>query len=132
MSGRKKPEDHYRGGLPFAGLVKKARQLRRRQTPAEGILWHILRDRQFLGLKFRRQHQFSLYIPDFYCHQARLVIELDGGVHEDPESQQRDRWRNEALDAFGLTVVRLPNELIFDDPAEALRRIQAAAQAERE
>ncbi len=121
---------HYRGNLWYAGLVEQARALRQRQTPAEEILWLILRDRQFLGLKFRRQHQFSLYIADFYCHAARLVVELDGGVHDAPEAAKKDRWRDEDMQAFGLTVVRLRNELILDHPQQALERIQAAVPAD--
>jgi type I restriction enzyme R subunit len=60
-----KGEGQYRGGLTFAGLVDRARELRQKQTPAEEIAWELLRDRRFLGLKFRRQHQIGNYIADF-------------------------------------------------------------------
>ena len=60
-------------------LLERARALRREATDAERLLWSLLRDRQFLGLKFRRQHPLGGYIVDFYCHEARLGIELDGG-----------------------------------------------------
>jgi type I restriction-modification system DNA methylase subunit len=58
---------HYRGGYDFSGLVERARELRKKQTPAEQVLWELLRDRQLLGFKFRRQHQVGDYILDFYC-----------------------------------------------------------------
>ena len=69
----------YRGGYQFAGLVELARELRKRQTSAEALLWQLLRDRRLLGYKFRRQHQFGDYVTDFYCREAGLAIELDGG-----------------------------------------------------
>ncbi len=104
-----------------------ARQLRQRQTPAEEILWQLLRNRQFLGLKFRRQHQIGLFITDFYCHEAKLVIELDGGVHQEPEAGKKDRWRDEDLESLGLKVLRMRNERLLNDPEETLDLIRAAA-----
>jgi len=89
-------------------------------------LWRLLRKRQFLGLKFRRQHQFGTYIADFYCHEAKLVVELDGGVHEHPEARKKDGWRDENLEALGLEVVRIPNRLLEDHPDQALRKIEAS------
>ena len=61
----KKPR-HYRGGYQVAGLAERARKLRVDQTPAELVLWNLLRSRKLLGFKFRRQHQFGDYIADFY------------------------------------------------------------------
>jgi len=75
----------YRGGYRFAGLADFARELREKQTPAEALLWQLLRNRRLLGFKFRRQHQFGDYIADFYCHEARLIIECDGSVHNPHE-----------------------------------------------
>jgi len=72
----------YRGGYQFAGLVNLARELREKHTPSEALLWQLLRNRRLFGFKFRRQHQFGDYIADFYCHEARLVIECDGSVHD--------------------------------------------------
>ena len=84
-------EGHYRGGFDFAGLKKRARELRAKQTEAEGFLWELVRDRQLGDAKFRRNHQFGDYICDFYCHEAMLVIECDGEVHNTPERQALDR-----------------------------------------
>lgn len=68
---------HYRGGYQVAGLAELARELRAKETDAEALLWQLLRRRQLLGFKFRRQHQFGDYLADFYCHEACLVIECD-------------------------------------------------------
>ncbi|BCX49783.1 hsd R type ideoxyribonuclease, type irestrication, R subunit [Haloferula helveola] len=85
---------HYRGGLEFAGMVERARELRENQTPAEEMLWELLRDRKLGGAKFRRQHQFGDYICDFYCHDAALVVECDGEVHDTPEAKAHDKKRD--------------------------------------
>ena len=63
-------EGHYRGGPEFFGLLERAREMRMKATPAEAFAWELFRDRQFLGLKFRRQHQIGNYIVDFYCHES--------------------------------------------------------------
>jgi type I restriction enzyme R subunit len=71
----------YRGNLQFTGLLKEARELRKNQTSAEEVLWQLLRNRKLDNLKFRRQHQIGHYIVDFYCHERKLIVELDGAVH---------------------------------------------------
>lgn len=115
---------NYRGGYNFSGLVERARALRRQQTSAEGLFWELVRDRRFLGLKFRRQHQIGNYIADFYCHQHRLVIEFDGGVHV--SKRQKDHKRDAWMKAQGLQVLRFPNEQLLDDPASVLEAIARA------
>ena len=112
--------------LPLADLVRLARELRQRQTPAEEILWELLRGRKILGLKFRRQQQLGPFIADFYCHETRLVIELDGGVHEAREQADRDENRDIYLRENRLQVLRLANELILEDPESALWSIARA------
>jgi type I restriction enzyme R subunit len=85
---------HYRAGYQAAGLLEQARQLRAKQTRAEELLWQLLRNRQLLGFKFRRQHQFGDYVADFYCREAQLVIECDGSVHDPNEQWQHDQARD--------------------------------------
>jgi very-short-patch-repair endonuclease/restriction endonuclease S subunit len=108
----------YRGGYDFTGLVETARELRRRQTPAEDLFWELVRDRRFMGLKFRRQHQLGDYIVDFYCHEHRLVIESDGGVHAGRarKDHKRDAW----MQAQGFNVLRFSNEQLLNDPQSVL------------
>ena len=97
---------------------------RQRQTPAEEILWELLRDRRFLDLKFRRQHQIGDYIADFYCHEHKLAIELDGGIHRTKEA--KDGKRDAYMQSLGLTVLRFPNSDVLDAPDHVLSDIGEA------
>jgi type I site-specific restriction-modification system R (restriction) subunit/very-short-patch-repair endonuclease len=114
---------HYRGGLQYAGLVELAREMRKNQTAAEEMFWQLVKNRQFLGLKFRRQHQIGLYIVDFYCHSERLIIELDGGVHHSPDQRKKDAERDDNLTSLGNTVLRFENEELLTDPQNVLDQI---------
>jgi type I site-specific restriction-modification system R (restriction) subunit len=116
----------YRGGLQYSGLVERARELRKSQTPAEDIAWELLRDRRFAGLKFRRQHQVGHYIADFFCAEDQLDIELDGEVHKSPEVEKKDATRDKMLRSLGFKVLRFQNQLVLDQPDEFLRQIAAA------
>lgn len=89
-------------------LRPRARELRHEQTPAEQKLWQALRNRAAGGLKFRRQAPFGSYIVDFYCAEAKLVVEVDGDVHESQVEYdaERTRW----LESMGLKVLRVRNE----------------------
>jgi very-short-patch-repair endonuclease len=113
----------YRGGYRFAGLADLARELRERQTPAEALLWQLLRNRRLLGFKFRRQHQFGDYIADFYCNEARLIIECDGSVHNPNEQWHHDQNRDAYMITQGLRVMRFTNEQILDDIENVLAEI---------
>jgi len=89
-------------------LRPRARELRHEQTPSEARLWQALRNRAAAGLKFRRQVPFGSYIVDFYCAEAKLVVEVDGDVHESQVEYdgERTRW----LESIGLKVMRVRNE----------------------
>ena len=89
--------------------VSLARTLRRNDTWAEQLLWRWLRDRRFSAYKFRRQHAFGPYILDFFCVEAFLDLELDGGQHGHPEQQAEDRERDAWLEARGVQVLRFWN-----------------------
>ena len=102
-------------------LLIRARELRQQQTPAEEILWLCLRGRRLCGAKFRRQHNIGRFIVDFYCHEARLAIEVDGGVHD--TQKERDAERDAWLAASGLTVLRFENEAVSDRLEGVLREI---------
>nr|WP_255556731.1 endonuclease domain-containing protein [Methylococcus sp. Mc7] len=113
----------YRGGFDFSGLVQTARELRKKQTPAEAVMWELLRNRQFIGLKFRRQHQIGEYVADFYCDEHKLVIELDGDVHSTSAQATKDKTRDAYMTSLGLTVVRIRNAEFLADPKAVLERI---------
>jgi type I site-specific restriction-modification system R (restriction) subunit/very-short-patch-repair endonuclease len=115
---------HYRGGMDFSGLIHKARELRRNQTKVEEVFWQLVRNKQFLGLKFRRQHQFGHYVVDFYCHAERLVIEFDGEVHDRPEQKKKDEKRDKYLQSIGNKVLRFKNNDLFDSPESVLEEIR--------
>jgi type I restriction enzyme R subunit len=115
--------EQYRGGYVFSGLVKRARELRKNETQAEDLLWQLLRNRQFLGLKFRRQHQIGDFIVDFYCAEHRLIIEADGSIHNTKEKQKHDEQRDKILEGQGFTVLHISNEIILNDPESALEHI---------
>lgn len=97
------------------------RHLRKVQTEHERLLWFLLRGRRFAGFKFRRQHRLGEAIVDFVCLESRVVIELDGGQHnEDPT---RDAKRDAGLAALGFVVLRFWNPQLMDQREEVLDRI---------
>ncbi|WP_262151974.1 endonuclease domain-containing protein [Chryseobacterium foetidum] len=93
----------------------KAKSLRINETQTEKILWEKLRNNQFRGFKFRRQHPINLFIADFYCHQLKLIIEIDGQYHNFQEQIKKDRERTEILESNGLQVIRFSNNEIMED-----------------
>jgi very-short-patch-repair endonuclease len=96
-------------------ILKRCRELRASQTPAEARLWTCLRNRQLFEAKFRRQYSIGKFILDFYCHEAKLAIELDGGGHTEPEQAEYDKRRNEILEAEGIRVLRFWNTDVLDN-----------------
>ncbi|MEM7794401.1 MAG: DUF559 domain-containing protein [Cyanobacteria bacterium P01_C01_bin.118] len=94
-------------------LLQFARDLRQRQTPAESIIWECLRNRRLNGFKFRRQHNIGRFIADFYCHEARLVVEIDGPIHE--RQRDRDAERDAWMQNCGLRVLRFKNTQVFEE-----------------
>ena len=98
--------------LPYNEKLKEAaRELRDNMTDAERLLWARLRLKH-LGYMFCRQKPIGDYIVDFYCHKARLVVEVDGGQHFTEETASNDRVRDEYMRSLGLTVLRLSNWII--------------------
>ena len=94
-----------------SALTENARKLRRNMTKEERHLWYdFLRN---YPVRFLRQKVIDQYIVDFYCHEARLIVELDGSQHYNPEEMQYDQKRTEVLNQRGLEVIRIPNNEIF-------------------
>ena len=104
-------------------LFEKASSLRKQQTFAEEILWNYLRTKPF-GFKFRRQHPFSCYILDFYCHALKLVIEVDGSIHDTEEVKQNDLIRQKQMEQEGLVFLRFSNEELRLKPEEAIQQVE--------
>lgn len=116
-------ESHYRGGLVFSGLLNKAKELRKKQTPAEEVFWQLVRDKKFFGLKFRRQHQIGPYIVDFYCHEHKLIVELDGEIHQIEGQQKHDTTKDKYLTSLGNKVIRFANNEILTQTDKTLEKI---------
>ncbi len=106
-----------------------ARHLRRKQTPAEARLWSLLRGRRLAGVKFRRQVPVERYIADFVCVEARLIIEIDGRIHDDEEAQLKDIERTAILESCGYFLIRFSNDLVFNDPGRVCEAIVATLRA---
>jgi imidazole glycerol-phosphate synthase subunit HisF len=104
-------------------IFQKAELLRHNPTPAEMLLWGYLKGNQ-LGSKFRRQHPLSIYIADFYCHQRKLVIELDGSIHNHPDIAAHDIERQLNLEADGIRFLRFTNDEIFNNLEKVLETIK--------
>ena len=90
--------------------VHLAREFRRHPTDAEEKAWAILRNRQVLGLKFRRQHVIDGFIVDFYCAEKRLILEIDGAAHDNAMADDYDETRSNHFASRGLNVLRIRNE----------------------
>ena len=102
---------------------QNARDLRHNETNAEKKLWQLIRNRQINGRKFRRQHAIADYVLDFYCHECKLAIELDGGIHNLKENKQYDIARTNVLNEFQITVLRFRNEEVINNVESVLKRI---------
>ena len=105
----------------------RARELRRKTTPAEEALWKLLRHRRLKGTKFRRQFPIGHFVADFCCYELRLVVELDGAVHTTSAQSAHDDNRDRYLRFRGYTVLRFPNALVFDEPVRVLEEVFQAA-----
>jgi very-short-patch-repair endonuclease len=114
-------------GKTTRAVVDRARGLRQEQTPAEARLWSALRHRQLADLKFRRQHPCGQFILDFYCVERHLALEVDGGVHLNPEQAARDLERSEFLAQRGVRVLRFTNDEVEQYLPDVLRKIIEAA-----
>ena len=106
---------HYRAGRVYSDEVHRARKLREDSSTTEKLVWELLRKKRFHGLKFRRQHQIGDFIVDFYCDQLKLVVELDGPVHNNDVSRERDELKDRSLNRMGFNVVRVGNKLPVKD-----------------
>jgi very-short-patch-repair endonuclease len=105
--------------------LQRAKELRRDLTPAEQLLWSVIRADRLAGLRFRRQHPIGPYIADFYCHEVKLIVELDGESHEYRINHDLERTRY--LKALELRVFRVPNEEVLTNlEGVALRILRAA------
>ena len=112
-----------------------SQKLRSTQTEAERKLWQRINRDQLLGFRFNRQKPLLSYIVDFYCLKAKLVIELDGSQHYEPDYQEKDRLRDAELNSLGFTVMRFDNHSVMtniDGVVEAIYQYLSEMKAEEE
>ncbi len=111
----------YRDNLAITTLLERCRALRQSSTDAEALLWRLLRARQVVGAKFRRQHQYGPL--DFYCNEQKLVIELDGGQHASLEVAASNERRTGYLQSRGLRVLRFTKLEVLQQTESVIARI---------
>ncbi len=102
--------------------LETAKLLRKMMTYSEGILWDKLKGKQMLGLRFRPQHPIEFFIADFYCHAARLVIEIDGEIHS--EQTEYDDGREAEMEKYGLKIIRFTNDEVNKEIENVLKKIE--------
>lgn len=104
-------------------IIRRAKELRMKLTPAESILWERIRANRLNDLHFRRQHPVYKYILDFYCHQYQFGIELDGEIHDKSDQKVRDLARQKDLKALGIHILRFKNSFVIQETDEVLKLI---------
>ena len=115
-------ESMFRGAKPH--LFDKAKLLRKAMTESEIKLWEFLRNKKALGYRFRRQHPFGHYILDFYNHELKLCIEVDGGYHQSVDQKARDEERDKFIDFNGVTILRFTNDEVNNEIENVLEKIR--------
>jgi len=108
--------------------IKRAKELRKNMTPAEKVFWNRVRNKKFQGLKFRRQHPIEYYIADFYCPEKKLVIEIDGKIHDQIDKKEQDKNRDAEIKKYDLKILRFKNKEIINNISQALNIIKVELQ----
>ena len=107
-------------------IFRISKELRNNTTEAEKELWKHLKSKQIKGYHFRRQHPIHRFIADFFCYKCKLVIELDGRIHNEITVKERDIEREKIIKEFGIKVIRFSNEQVFNEIDKVLYQIQKA------
>ncbi len=121
MSEKEDKPNMFQGATRW--VFQFAKRMRYEPTAAEAALWEVLSGKK-LGTKFRRQHPFGRFILDFYCHEKKLAIEIDGGYHLDEAQQEYDALRTEYLRELGVREIRFTNEDVLRKMDEVLAKIK--------
>jgi len=116
----------WKGAKPVNFINAKIH--RKNMTKAEMILWNELKTKKLNGYKFRRQHPIQKYIVDFYCHELKLIIEVDGGYHNEKEQIEYDKIRDNILKLKGVEILRFTNEEVFKDIQNVKHKILIEAE----
>lgn len=111
----------FEGASPV--IFENAKHLRRKMTDAEQVLWYYLKS-GINEFKFRRQHPIGIYLADFYCHKAKLIIEVDGSIHNKQEIIESDKIRQRALEDWGYRILRFTNQQVTLNAKEVMTSIE--------
>jgi very-short-patch-repair endonuclease len=116
----------YKSGGMFEGashlIFANAKHLRKNMTDAEIVLWAHLK-KGINDFKIRRQHPIGFYIADFYCHKSKLIIEIDGLIHNEAHIKEADDARQKELERWGYTIIRFTNQQVLEKPEEVIKII---------
>ncbi len=112
-------------------LKTHARQMRHMPTSAEDILWQKLRNRQIQKAKFRRQHAIDAFIVDFVCIESRLIVEVDGEIHDEMDQKLYDIDRQAKLESLGFCIIRVSNQQIFTQLETVVALIDATLENQK-
>jgi very-short-patch-repair endonuclease len=121
--GKSVERDMYFGAKPE--LFRLAEAMRKNPTEAENILWKTLKKFRIEGYIFRRQHPINIFIVDFYCHKIKLVIEVDGEIHNQVQAQEYNDGRSGELERYGVKVIRFKNEEIINNQELIIQKIRS-------
>jgi len=116
----------FKGARPQT--FAKAKSLRRKMTKAEIVLWEELKTKKLNNLKFRRQHPIHHFIADFYCHELSLIIEIDGGYHNNKEQREYDIQREKLLKFQDVRIIRFTNEEVLNNIEKIKQQILIEAE----
>jgi len=104
-------------------VKQMARELRNNQTAAEQELWNRIRNKQLGGYRFLRQYAINRYIADFYCSKVKVVVEVDGRIHDSEDKKEYDKIREEIIKMHGIRIIRFTNDEIMNDLEDVLKRL---------
>ena len=119
-----RPPGVFVANYPSRVMSSIARRLRKNSTRSEELLWHALRRKQLSGLRFRRQQVFGSSVVDFYCHEKRLVIEIDGAIHLGRDMIEHDKSRQEIIELYGVKFLRFTADEVEGDINSVINTIR--------
>ncbi len=105
-------------------IFERAKAMRENMTQAEKSVWEKLKSNKMLGLRFKAQHPIDIFIADFYCHQLKLVIEIDGGIHKSVDQREYDIGREAEIEHWGIKVIRFTNEEVENNIKQVIKEIE--------
>jgi very-short-patch-repair endonuclease len=120
--GKSVVKDMHVGAKPE--LFRYAQDMRKNPTEGEKALWTILRKFRYQGYIFRRQHPIDIFIADFYCNKLKLIVEVDGDIHDSEQAMEYDDGRSAELEKNGIKVIRFTNDQVLNETGEITFKIQ--------